>query len=278
MRDELPIIFLHIPKTGGMTFSEILARQYARRAVLQIDGAGHDLGRMSEQRRRELRCLYGHMPFGIHAALARPAVYVTLLRNPVERIVSIYYYALRRPEWGLHRQIGGGALSLHDFAGSEIAAEFHDQQTRLLSGVQQPVGGAEALAVAKTNLDEHFALAGLTERFDEFLLLCRRRFGWKHIYHVQRNVNRHRPRIDEIDRATISLIEERNQLDAALCELARGRLDDHLRQYPTLARDLRRFRRINVQYQLARVLLTLPAGMLRAARAALPAAHLPPLR
>ncbi len=142
MSPQRPIIFLHVPKTGGMTFSAIVARQFPRTAVYQIDGrlsaCAAELKGLPEARRLGIRCVYGHVPFGLHESLPRSPVYLTLVRDPAERIVSIYYYARRRVEWGLHQQILERKLSLRDFVTSEIAAEFHNQQTQMLSGQTGP--------------------------------------------------------------------------------------------------------------------------------------------
>ena len=67
------------------------------------------------------------VPFGLHDYLPRSdAAYVTILRNRVDRMVSIYYYALRRPEWALHAEIKRWQLSLHDFFLSDAASEFNN--------------------------------------------------------------------------------------------------------------------------------------------------------
>jgi galactose-3-O-sulfotransferase len=275
---ESPIIFLHIPKTGGMTFSALAARQFPQAAVHRINGrlaAGRaELMALPEERRRGIRYVYGHVPFGLHECLPRPAVYVTLLRDPVDRIVSIYYYARRRPEWGLHRQIVEQQLSLDDFVASDAAAEFHDQQTRMLSGVDEPLGAAQSLETARRNLSERFALAAPAQRFDEAVLLCRRLFGWRNVFYARANVNRHRPRLDEIPRATIAAIERKNLLDLELYGIVRRRFDELANDDATLAGDLRRFRRINALYGSLGALFAVPFNIGRNCRAAISRARM----
>ena len=39
-----------------------------------------------------IRYLSGHVPFGVHRVFDRPARYITVLRNPVERVVSSFYF------------------------------------------------------------------------------------------------------------------------------------------------------------------------------------------
>ena len=268
-----PIIFLHIPKTGGMSLEDVVVRQFPPTAVYRINGplgtSAAELRRLPDERRATIGCVYGHVPFGLHACLPQAAAYLTLLRDPVERIVSIYYYARRRAEWGLHSQILDRRLSLQDFVVSDLAAEFHNQQTQMVAGMDRPADDPEALVRAKKNLTGCVALAGITERFDESLLLCRSLFGWKHVFYHRANVNRRRPHLEDISRATIASIEQRNTLDLELYEIVRRRFDTLVRAHPSVGRDLQRFRRCNGLYGPAASLVAMPMNLLRGGQAAL---------
>ena len=216
---------------------------------------------MPEAQRANMGLIYGHVPFGLHDYLPGAAAYVTILRNPVDRIVSIYYYALRRPEWALRDEINQRRLSLHDFALSDAAAEFNNGQTRMLSGSDDPINSPNALEKARENLRRHFLLAGLMERLDESVLLCRKLLGWRRVFYQRKNVNRHRVRVEDIPRDTLAAIERNNTLDLELYEMACKRFDELLRHDPTVARDLDRFRRFNAVYSRARNLLEVPINL-----------------
>ena len=117
----------------------MIRRQFTRARVFQVNGtlrlAAQQLTAITEARRRRLsRFICGHVQFGLHDYLPGSAVYVTILRNPVDRMVSVYYYALRRPEWALNREIKRRHLSLHDFALSDAACKFNNGQTRRIAG------------------------------------------------------------------------------------------------------------------------------------------------
>jgi hypothetical protein len=95
-----PVIFVHIQKTGGMSLASMMHRRFPRERVFQVNGtlcfAAEQLTGMPAARRANMGFIYGHVPFGLHDYLPRAAAaYVTVLRNPVDRMVSIYYYALR---------------------------------------------------------------------------------------------------------------------------------------------------------------------------------------
>jgi hypothetical protein len=102
------------------------------------------------------------------------------------------------------------------------------------------------LDLAKHNLREHFAVVGLTERFDETLLLLKRTFGWQRIQYTRHNVTRGRPRRDSLDAETLAVLSEYNQLDIALYQYAQRLLADQIcAQGPSFARALWAFQLAN---------------------------------
>ncbi len=268
------LVFLHVPKTAGMSFSAIVLRQFPRCARFHADAG--DLAAfearwlaLAAERRAEARCIHGHLPFGVHQVLPEPACYVTLLRDPVDRVVSAYSYALRRPEIPAHRELVQQRTTLHDYVTSELSDDVHEAQTRALAGGAISTGapGRDALDRALVNLEGHFAVVGLCERFDETALLCRRVLGWRHVHYVTRNRNRHRVRLTDVAPTTIAASRERNPLDVELHSVAAARFAAAIEERSISVAELRAFRRRNRAYDMARRLLETPWALVRDARA-----------
>jgi hypothetical protein len=236
-------IFVHIPKTGGVTLATILTRQFAAQSLFNLDGTveavAAAINALPASRRDKLQCVYGHVGYGLHACFARPVSYITMLREPVDRVASAYYYARIRPEWGYHRPIIDGNLTLHDFAVNPISTDLHNEQTRMLGGT---------LEQARENLAKNFALVGIMEQFDESVLLAQSLFGWKNVFFQKENVNWQRERVSDLPQATIAAIEERNAQDIELYHFARRLFDEKLRQTPSIAANLDLFRIENRRY------------------------------
>jgi hypothetical protein len=185
--------------------------------------------------------LKGHMGFGLHRHLPNPAVYFTLLRDPIDRVVSHYYHVLRDSNHYLHPCTEDGRLGLADFLKTKVPLMFDNGQTRLVSGVwdKVPFGACDqdVLRIAMKNLDEHFALAGLTERFDETLCLLQSILGWSDdISYVRENVAQNRPRKDDLSSETLAAVFETNRLDMALYDYATQLFQEEAERYgPSLA-------------------------------------------
>jgi hypothetical protein len=249
------IIFLHIGRTAGTTLNYVLDGQYPRRRIYQVDS--HRLSEsiaefrdLPADRRRAMRVLRGHVSFGIHEAIPGPSTYITLLRDPIERIISHYQYVRERPH-RLSARVIDEEMTLEDYVRSGISVELNDWQTRVLAGAtESPFGatGREMLDQALANVDEHFSVVGLSERFEEAVVMLKRSFGWRRAYYTKLNATRERPSRSDVPDGALRAIQELNALDIELYERARSRLDETIRDDPSFADDLRELRRGNDVY------------------------------
>jgi hypothetical protein len=102
------------------------------------------------------------------------------------------------------------------------------------------------LKTAKSNLRDHFAVVGLTERFDETLLLLKRELGWRRHSYMRHNVTARRPKKRALSEAALNSILGANQLDIELYQYAKGLFEERVRQQgPSFNRELNRFRSVN---------------------------------
>lgn len=233
--DAPVVLFLHVPKAGGSTLGEYVYNQCSAPAS-SGDGprdagvAYLDYGFIKEPElavpghvksllgRRDLRAVVGHFWFGLHEYVARSHSYVTLLRDPVERVVSLYHYAK------LHE-----TMSLEEFARTPPFKEVDNDQTRRIAGVNPPVGQCTRamLDAARENLRRHFAVVGTTERMEETLALLNVKFGWsREVVCFPRNVNAERPASATLPGATIAAVRGRNELDFELWRFASELMDE----------------------------------------------------
>ena len=248
MENKRVLIFSHIPKTAGTTLRTIISQQYPGRVIYTFRDETESIAlfrELPEDNRAKIRVLQGHKPFGIHEYLQVPVDYITMLREPVDRVISFYYWILRWPSNDLYEKVR--SMSLGDFADSRLP-QVVNQQTEFVSGLSNN-STAEALNVAKRNLALHYTAFGIAENFDESLLLFKRLLGWENIYYASQHVAKNRPAKREIPRAAIKLIEKHNFFDMELYEFAKQRLEDVIkRQGQSFRNDVRTFQRMNRIY------------------------------
>jgi hypothetical protein len=230
--DRKALIFLHIPKTAGTTLNRIIEWQYSPFEIFTMDpyrirATPERLKRLSEGRRRRLRMVRGHMLYGIHEFLPQGATYFTMLRDPVARALSTYYFILRRPLNPLHRKVKKERLSIEDCI--RLFPERHNLQCRLIAGVKDAssTGDERLLDMAKEHLTNSFSVVGICERFEESLTLMAATFDWEIPFYKNCKVSKTRPQINP---DTVEMIRDHNRLDVELYEFSKRLFEESLQK------------------------------------------------
>jgi hypothetical protein len=236
--DRKALVFLHIPKTAGTTLNRIIEWQYSPFAIFTIDpyrirATPERLKRLSEGRRRRLRVVRGHLFYGIHEFLPQGATYITMLRDPVARVLSAYYFVLRRPLNPLHRKLKRERLGVEDCL--RLFPDRQNLQCRFIAGVEDTaIGDERLLEIAKENLTKSFSVVGICERFEESLILISKTFGWDVPFYENQKVAKSRPMVEP---KLVDLIREHNRLDDELYEFGKKLFEQNLRKNEDAVRE-----------------------------------------
>ena len=254
----MTLVFVHVPKTAGTTLQSIISRLYKPHEILAeypaepLSRLEQRFKRLSTEQHVTIKAILGHFPYGSCNWLEERPTYVTVLRDPVDRLISHYHFVKRAPDHYLHKTINVQDMLLEEYVGSGISLEMDNGQTRMICGpaaMKIPFGQctADMLAEAKYNLRNRIAVVGLTEDFDRTVILMRRMFGWGWPFYVSRNRTRNRPRRTEIAPETIHMMEEQNRFDIALYNYARELFNARvLEEGAGFEREVLRFKRANV--------------------------------
>lgn len=259
------VIFTHVPKSAGSTMKTVLYRQYHEKMFqfyAGVYGTTEQLLRAvvqkSETNPDALQAISGHVPYGLHNRIQGQWQYFIILRDPVKRALSAYFYARSVSNHPKHDD----ALRLSAVEYLAQNPSFATLHIRYLLGMPadkpnqaidaHAVLPDNALEIAKQRLVNDYTAFGLTERLDESLLLLREVFGWRNIYYESRNITRGKPTSTPVE--TVDALREACALDIALYDYAKGLFEERLQQtfgdrLPAL---LATFQRNNRLYNQAR--------------------------
>jgi Sulfotransferase family len=148
------IISLHIPKCAGTSFRHTLEEAYGAGLWLNY---GDDFSFDAVPPCTE--CIHGHIPGDAYNEIFPGHQTITMVRNPVQRVVSNYYHFLHNPDprHPASIKLHAEQLTLREFA--EIAC-MRNKATRYVAG-RNP---------------EDFDFVGITEEFEESVLLFAKLF------------------------------------------------------------------------------------------------------
>jgi hypothetical protein len=217
-----PIFFIHPPKSGGSTVISFFDLNKGKDQFVNFVWEKDNNWDNSRAKLWESGVGGGHQIYGIHRGLKAPLTYCTILRDPLARQMSHYWYAVN----GKNGEVGRGASlsAVEALAGcgeislDEWVSESYGGRNlfvHMLSG--HPAVDASSLETAQFNLRRHIKVAGACDDMSGFLLRLCGKTDLKLPFYIETNKtdnsSRDRTRLSEWARQ--KFIEE-NQLDYAL--------------------------------------------------------------
>jgi hypothetical protein len=249
------LYFLHIPKSGGNSVRELFSRVYGEKLVGVYKAMDDAYAASLKPLCQKDSVLFGHYSFSLHLRLGDPdAEYMTILRNPVDRVISWYKWVARHPDHSNYERIHRDRLTVAEAVQQGIGPQVNNHAVRILSGncrlwpvkhrvldywsVQvlgkqlYQMNGKRYLDVAIANLNRHFCFVGIVERMDQLTeFLVRRGVKAAEKENVER-VNVTPPMEIAIDSHTLEVIRKANELDLMLYEQIAGKIHRGEPWYP----------------------------------------------
>ncbi len=230
----MKIIFHHVPKAAGSTFSASLYCHYRPDEVFRVGGKKKNerltiLEQLNKGRRKRLRAILSHMPFGAHRIVGEECLYYSIVRDPVKRATSLYRYILSEPSHYLNSHcIKSG--SIIEFVNHPQANEMRNEMTRYFLYPEQMDTDETVhdhhLALAIENIENHFPSVGLLERYDESIVLFGSIYQHKPLYYLR--LNKTTGAAHPLSDSEIQALSKANSIDIKLYDYLRERFERQL--------------------------------------------------
>lgn len=218
---EDQLCFMHIPKTGGLTLVTILDRFFREDEICPLHQA---FWRLPREQLSKYRLIIAHGSYEelVSDRIPHP-LFVTWLRHPIERTLSVYQYLPRKEDHEQFDQLR--ELSFQQYISADpFTRRFIDNvQSGMISGTPLPHSPSDFVepdvALSKERLKEDFVVVGLTERYQESLDLLAYAFRWPKITEYElKNVAPDPLTRADVGEEAIQKIVELNRFDMELYE------------------------------------------------------------
>lgn len=188
------IISIHIPKTGGSSFGEILKSVYGENLWINYGQQWNAMTSKKNLISSNIECLHGHFEFNAFDEEFPESQKITWLRDPVERTISLYNHIMNRPDQG-----------------NEIIMDIYQNKPSLneFSGI--PWIRNQGLNYLVDSTPSDFKFIGFLENFTASLQQCAKILGW-HRIPESRWINRgNKTEVSNIPQETIQTVKKNNK-------------------------------------------------------------------
>src|ERR1700730_13126231 len=219
--------FLHLPRTGGTTITwDILFPNFRREHccivnygpdMLALGGAPDPLS-WSTRKRESSSLIAGHMPFGFAEHFPGPSEYLTMVRDPIARVVSDYFFCRQNPTNPAYPF--AITLPLVEF----VAQGYGSSQNCYAQWLSNAAFGAkfrsedEILEAALKNLSQ-FSFIGITEQSDLSIEQICKRYNLAVYPVTEVTKNRATPEGRHVSEEEIQVVRGHNLLDLAIYDV-----------------------------------------------------------
>lgn len=211
MNKDIRLLFIHIPKSAGISFYNGLAGSIGIDRSLRFalgSKADQDMYlKMTAEEIRQYRFISGHftLPFFLRNKIEDYKI-VTVLRNPLDRELSAYFYMKTWDKHPQHEEIK--SMNLYQYLA------YREQQGGNLQCWQ--VCGENSFEKAKAAIDKLYFLTATVEYIEEFSTALEERLELPKVLLKHDNVTSFRMTADELHPNIVATFNALNQDDMAL--------------------------------------------------------------
>lgn len=185
-----PLIFDHVGSSGGLSFSNAIAKSFPPEQILNFGDACSDISweaivAMTPERRHEFQLIWGHQVHRFGTLIDPPFERITVIRHPVTRYISDYLFRSDQRDYPWYAPDRETALArLPDYVATAGSAGWAGHA--LVNWVCDWFGETrhsvgEAVRLARHHLHHSYGFVGVTELFEESLILLCERYPWLRI-------------------------------------------------------------------------------------------------
>ena len=192
-KSSLDVFSLHVPKTGGTSFSKCLSEIYGKNFIPHYPELEKQ-GMESLDALINGKCVHGHLILDRYQELCQEAELVTWLRNPVGRTVSLYLHILSNPD-----------------SNNEFHERVYMDKPSILEFCEMPENQNQLFYWIGDRNPEDFKFIGFLETAQASIVKCSSALGWTHVPNFPWNNKTPKRNIFQVSPREREFIKAKNQ-------------------------------------------------------------------
>lgn len=201
IKNNIELISLHIPKTAGTSFRNILKNVYGKSGVARLDIRKNlelnERAFRGTSLKSKIRVVHGHFSYNdLNSMFELPesCPIITWLRDPAERVISNFYYLEN--------------VLKKEFKSRQMENIRKIMQKSLLEYARSKKGRNRMSKFLKGIDPEALFFIGITEHYEEELKQLSELLGWGPYPILSQNMTGNKPVVDEQTRQEIMELNE----------------------------------------------------------------------
>lgn len=225
--EKATIILNHVPKAGGQSLMDLFERIFgkemcfrSRARDMKTNQYSRHVDELSHEEINGFKFIGGHFDYGYHERIDGLAFYVAVVRDPMERLISDYWFNRKHGRPDLKKMTN--EMSLEEYAKSKI----NNPNSKMgRSGQVQQLSGQPDLETALRIIESDYLIACTTPQLNRCQELIARFFGREDLSPTRQNSNPQKCPT-KLSVGLRDMLEERFQDDRRLVSYIEDRFEE----------------------------------------------------
>lgn len=209
------VIFTHIPKCAGSTLREHVRKEHGKAMLASYRKPERDMLRnLPRGEHREYRFVFGHDPYGLHRKFMRRPIYLSVVREPLDRMISYLYYIKENATAPFHEES-------KNLTFLEMLSLFREREASILTNQQCTFLGGASFEAARANIQAKYYLVVASEQLPLLVKHLVNKGVLANSEYENVNITKSRPPSAKLSKEETELILSENEEDAKLVDFVR---------------------------------------------------------